>query len=1092
MGNKKIYWRGTEELTKDPGFIRNTEKEFAQELPIDQFLAKKELDSTNTSRRDFLKFMGFGITAATLAACETPITKSMPYIVKPGEVMPGIANYYASTYFDGYDYASIMVKTREGRPIHIEGNKLSPASKGGVSARVNSSVLSLYNTRRYHQPMKDGQASDWTTVDGDISAALNSIRSGGGKVAILSSTMISPSSLALIDELKTWMGSASGEGQTAGARVDHVMYDAVSASGIIEANKRTHGKAHLPVYHFDKASVVVSIGSDFLVNGINPMGDAHGYGIMRNPENGMSRHYQFESILSTTGSNADVRGAVKPSEYGAVAVMLYNAIAGMSGASASGNASLANDDNGVAAKIENAAKDLWAARGKSLVVCGSNDPNIQTVVNGINSMLSNYGSTIDLDTPLHLRKGNDKAVAALVSEMNNGAVGAIFVIDCDPVYSMPAGWGFTEALAKVNLRVSFAEKPDFTSAACNYVCPVHHYLESWNDANPMGDSISFTQPTIRNIYNTRQWQDSFLTWMAKPGSYYDYLVSRWNTAATPAEDPSMIFASRWNKYIHDGVAISAAAVAATPAAQEGGLMEKIGEGVKDIFRKDEAAAQAPAETAAPAGGYNVEAVFAALSAVNTTAGEGWEVEFYVKTGIGTGINADNPWLQELPDPVTKVVWDQYITMNPSDMQMPDWNLNTKMGEQERAGMLRVTVGGQSVELPVVAVPGQKRGTIGIALGYGKATIVEEGVERTIGFNVFPMLPVTDGFVQYNAPASLEKLERRYNIASTQTHHTMMGRKILNETDLATFKSGDKEAWNPLVTITNTYGEKVAADKLDLWAPHAIELGHRWGMSIDLNSCIGCGACVTACHSENNVPVVGKDEVNRNRAMHWLRIDRYYSSDADPVLHGDINQEKNYDAMEIPSDYPEVGFMPMLCQHCNHAPCETVCPVVATTHSDEGYNQMTYNRCIGTRYCANNCPYKVRRFNWFNYVADHKFTGINPAQDDLSRMVLNPDVVVRSRGVMEKCSLCVQRVQAGKLEAKKKGEPVQDGAIQTACSSSCPTNCITFGDINDTNSVVRAKAMSERAYHVLEEVGTKPNIWYQTKVRNTIQNAAETA
>jgi len=290
-------------------------------------------------------------------------------------------------------------------------------------------------------------------------------------------------------------------------------------------------------------------------------------------------------------------------------------------------------------------------------------------------------------------------------------------------------------------------------------------------------------------------------------------------------------------------------------------------------------------------------------------------------------------------------------------------------------------------------------------------------------------------------------------------------------------------------ISNAYGEKVPVSTLDLWANHDIDLGHRWGLSIDLNTCIGCGSCVTACHSENNVPIVGKDEVNRTRSMSWLRIDRYYSSEADPDIHGDISQEKNYDQMEIPSDYPEVGYMPVMCQHCNHAPCETVCPVAATTHSNEGFNQMTYNRCIGTRYCANNCPYKVRRFNWFNYVGDSKFTDVNPSSDNLARMVLNPDVVVRSRGVMEKCSLCVQRVQAGKLDAKKAGTRVPDGSIQTACASSCPTNAITFGDINDKSSKVRESAMNDRAYHLLEEIGVQPNVWYQTKVRN-IENSAE--
>jgi len=1064
MSNNKVYWRGTEELEKDPAFVKSAEKEFAEHLPIDEFLGKKELDSTNTSRRDFLKFMGFGITAATLAACETPVVKSLPYVVKPDEVMPGIANYYASTHFDGFDFASVLVKTREGRPIHIEGNKLSKTTKGGVSARVNSSVLSLYNKRRFEGPMKEGQSVDWASVDSEITTLLNNIRSNGGNVRFLSSTMISPSSMGLIEEFKTWMESGNAEGpvmtDSAGApvgsgsaSVKHVMYDAVSSAAMIEANKRTHGIAAIPGYDFDKAKVIVSFGADFLVNWINPIGYARDYAKGRNPEGEMSKHYQFESVMSTTGSNADVRGAIKPSEMAAAVAMLGNAVVGMMGKEGVISASLVADDNNVEAKIKDAASKLVAARGKGLVISDSNDPNVQTIVNGINEMLGNIGSTIDFSETTNLRKGSDADVAAMVGEMNGGQVDLLFVMDADPSYTMPGAWGFADAMAKVKNVVSFAEKPDFTSQDAKYVCPTHHYLESWNDANPYGAEVTFSQPAINPINKTRQWQDSLLTWMGSSETYYDILKKKWDTNVTAQDDPSVIFASKWNKIVHDGVGTMAM----------------------------------PEEETAVEPVFNPAAVSSAASAL-TKPQDGWEVTFYLKAGIGIGTNADNPWLQELPDPVTKVVWDQYVTMNPVDMDPEGFDLNTHLGEQQRSGMVRITVNGASMELPVVAVPGQKRGTIGVALGYGKGY---EG-ERLIGENAFAMLPVANGFIQYSAPVTIEKIERRYNIASTQTQHTMMGRKILNETTLTEFKGNDREHWNPLVKITNAYGEKVSVDKLDLWAEHDIDLGHRWGLSIDLNTCIGCGACVTACHSENNVPVVGKDEVNRTRSMSWMRIDRYFSSDADPEVHGDINQEKDYHAMEIPSAYPEVGFMPVMCQHCNHAPCETVCPVAATTHSDEGYNQMTYNRCIGTRYCANNCPFKVRRFNWFNYVGDSKFTDVNPSQDNLARMVLNPDVVIRSRGVMEKCSLCVQRVQAGKLEAKKAGEPVRDGSIQTACSSACPTNAITFGDINDKNSQVRSQAMNDRAYNLLEEIGVQPNVWYQTKVRNTEPNAEQTA
>ena len=1062
MSNNKIYWRGTEELEKDPEFVKSSEKEFSEELPIEQFLGKKDLDSTNTSRRDFLKFMGFGITAATLAACETPVIKSLPYVVKPNEVMPGIANYYASTFFDGHDYASILVKTREGRPIHIEGNKNSSVTQGGVSARVNSSILSLYNTKRLQGPLKDGEATTWTAMDAEIKAQLEEVKMAGGNVSILSSTIISPSSLAIIEDMKTWM---SGEG---GASLTHVTYDSSSSAGLVEANRISFGKAVVPTYHFDKAKTVVSLGADFLINGINSLAFAKGYSKMRNPETGMSRHYQFETTLSTTGSNADVRGAIKPSEQGVVALMLHNEVAKLAGGSPMGSPSLSNDDNNVVSKVGQAAKDLWNSKGKAIVVSGVNDPNVQRVVNATNEMLGSYGATIDLDNPTHLRKGSEQSVSKLVEDMSSGVVSALLIVDADPVYSLPNTIGFDAAASKVNTRIAFSEKVNATTEMCNYVCSTGHFLENWNDANAVGDEVTFAQPAINKIYNTRQWQDSFLTWMDSDQSYYDYLRSNWDSSAAESTDSNSVFASKWNTYIHDGVGT----MAATLGSMENSEAEAISvEGNED------------SEVSSSSD------ISAAVASIQSSA-DGMEVDFYMKAAIGVGNDAGNPWLQELPDPVTKVVWDHYATMNPADMT--DAGLNTKMGEQQRAGMIRVNVGDGSMELPVVAMPGQKRGTIGVALGYGKAKVTEEGTERIIGQNAYKVLPVTNGFIQYSAPCTYDKLEMRYNIASTQSSHTMMGRKILNETTLGSFESNTKDEWNPEITVADAYGKQQALDKLDLWNDHAINLGHRWGLSIDLNSCIGCGACVTACHSENNVPVVGKDEVNRMRTMSWIRIDRYYSSDADPELHGDINQNKDYAAMEVPSEYPEVGFMPVMCQHCNHAPCETVCPVAATTHSDEGFNQMTYNRCIGTRYCANNCPYKVRRFNWFNYVADRKFTDINPAQDDLARMVLNPDVVVRSRGVMEKCSLCVQRVQAGKLDAKKAGEPIKDGSIQTACSASCPTNAITFGDINDKESKVRTDAKNDRAYHLLEEIGVKPNVWYQTKVRNSIETADQTA
>jgi molybdopterin-containing oxidoreductase family iron-sulfur binding subunit len=506
---------------------------------------------------------------------------------------------------------------------------------------------------------------------------------------------------------------------------------------------------------------------------------------------------------------------------------------------------------------------------------------------------------------------------------------------------------------------------------------------------------------------------------------------------------------------------------------------------------------------APASTYAYKAV---SSSAITKSGD-WEVVFYQKTAIRDGAMSSNPWLQELPDPISKVTWDNYITMNP--VQMEKMGFVTTYDQEHGLNMASVTVNGQKLTLPVYPQPGQTFNTVGIALGYGRGAngeaigrgayqtkeyggydLNEQGNRKAIGLNVFPFVSQVNSLPAYSATATIAKVDGEYLIAATQIHHTVMGRdSIVRETTLSTFLKGDKESFNPAHKLQrlNEHGhhEEAPLEEFDLWNAHPIEkVGHRWGMTIDLTSCIGCGSCLVACQAENNVPVVGKDEVRRGREMHWLRIDRYYASAEESSVGKKANEDDfSYSEAEKAAVNPAVVHMPLMCQHCNHAPCETVCPVAATTHSNEGLNQMTYNRCIGTRYCANNCPYKVRRFNWFNYPSYKKFTEVNPAQDDLGRMVLNPDVTVRTRGVMEKCSFCVQRIQSTKLTAKKEARPVIDGELATACSEACPTNAIVVGDWNDDRSAVKASSSDHRSYQALEEVGVKPNVWYKVKVRN---------
>jgi molybdopterin-containing oxidoreductase family iron-sulfur binding subunit len=1066
MSSTKQYWMDAADLRQDPVALKASESEFAQPLAIDQVLGDASFQGASTGRRDFLKFLGFSLGAATLAACETPVIKSIPYVTKPEEITPGVANWYASTYYDGQDFASVLVKTREGRPIHIKGNtrhgiNRNPAlNKGVVNARINSSVLSLYDGERLKGVLKaaDGKltGAKWSEADAAISQGLDAATAAGKRIVLLTNTVISPSSKAAIAAMKAKHATA-----------EHVQYDSISYSGLTGANLKSFGKRVFPAYDFTKADVVVSVDADFLSSWGSTTEYAWQYASRRNPDGAMNKHFQVEARMSMSGANADHRVPVKVSEIPLAVIALHDAIAKQSGGMTVGGG-LDNPE------LAHAAQALLGARGRSVVICGSNDEGVQILVNSINSMLGNYGSTIDLDNHTYFFQGDDAAVAQLVKDMNAGAIGALLIAEANPAYNLPNAAEFKSGLAKVGLSVSFSRYADETASLCQWLCPDNHFLESWGDYMPKVGQYALAQPTINKLFDTRAWQGSLLKWSGAELKWPDFIEQTWQ-ANLAAHGATMDFGSVWNQSLHDGVFVSHA-MPATPAA----------------FAGDVAAAGAAAKKAA------------------SGAGE-WELSLYTTEAIGDGQHANNPWLQEMPDPLTKITWDNYVCMSFADVRklgLPDY-----LGEQSPAGVVSVKSGDAELKLPVVPSPGQKPGTIAIALGYGrgasgekvgKAAVVTDhnGERKPVGQNAFPLATTRNGAVSYEAlNVSVSATGETYPVAITQTHLTHMDRhSIVKETSLAVYKAGDKDAYNEAHTLAvhedvNEDGVIDSRDRkpvaeFDLWAEHPVEgVGHRWGLSIDLNSCTGCGACVTACNSENNIPVVGKDEVRRSREMHWLRIDRYYSSDTKWEEGRKAGESKIslYTRMEEPSERPSVFFMPVMCQHCNHAPCETVCPVAATTHSNEGLNQMAYNRCIGTRYCANNCPYKVRRFNWFNYVTE-KFGEVNPAWDDLGRMVLNPDVTVRARGVIEKCSLCVQQIQAGKFAAKKAGTPVKDGSIETACSAACGTGAIVFGDLNDKGSMVRGLADGNRSYHMLEEIGVKPNVNYLVKVRNSEEAA----
>ncbi len=1065
MATNKKYWVGLEELHDTEGFKEASENEFSEEaVSVDTFLSETDLSKTSTNRRDFLKFLGFSVTAATVAACETPVINSIPYVNKPEQITPGVPTYYASTFYDGTDFASIVVKTREGRPIFIKGNDKHGINQGTVNARINSSVLGLYDGTRLDGPRMAGNKSAWADVDSALTKELRGVADGGKSIVLLTGTVISPSTTAAISEFKAAYGEEA---------VSHVSYDPISFYGIRKSHELSFGKAMIPDYDFSKAKVIVSVGADFMNDWLLHTQYVKQYAKNRNPQaDWMSKHFQFEGSLSLSGSNADVRVPILPSQEGRVLVALHNEIAKLAG----GTNLLGSTDGLPAAQITAAATALFQNRGNGLVISGSNDPQEQVVVNSINEMLGSYGATISTQVETFVKQGDDAAVAQLVADMNAGKVGAILIdSNINPGYSLPNAEEFKTGLTKVGVSVSFSGQEDETASHCKFICPDNHYLESWNDFYPKTGHYALGQPVINKLYDTRQFQESLLKWAGNDMSYNDYVRQVWqNYTASMGNQEAFLFDDFWFNALRNGsVNVNVPAVEWTPSMDGGAL-----------------------QTAA-----------SKISSAKTAGG--FEVSIYTKVGIGDGSQSANPWLQELPDPISKVTWDNYIAMNPSDVEEGGYNMH--LGQELPASMATITVNGISMELPVVAQPGQKKGAVSIALGFGRGAGQEnigkaafrtkeyggydsdvDGNKVAIGQNVYPLISMVNGAMSYAASgASIDPTGDTYPIATTQTHHTLMGRdSVVKETTFSFFKSAPQKDYNPPHELTvheKGHAVKKDVDDVDMWAAHPVKgVGHRWGMSIDLSTCIGCSSCVTACHSENNVSVVGKDEIRRGRDMHWMRIDRYYSSDTSLESGAEEGQGiiDTYRNMEVPTyDNPTTVFMPMMCQHCNHAPCETVCPVAATTHSNEGLNQMTYNRCIGTRYCANNCPFKVRRFNWFNYKAYDKFAEVNPAQDAVARMVLNPDVTVRSRGVMEKCSMCVQRIQAGKLDAKKKGEPVQDGSVSTACSEACPTNAITFGDLNDTESAVAAGENDKRAYHALAEVGVKPNISYKVKVRN---------
>lgn len=999
------YWETLDQLNNDPEFAKKAQTEFLSS-PL------REGDGEDGfARREFLKLMGASLAMATAGCIRRPVQKIVPYNKMPEEVTLGTPNYYTSAYFDGSDALAVLVKTREGRPIKIEANPGHPFSVSGLNIRSQASLLNMYDPERAQTPKRNlfnekksnSQLVDvkWEELDKKVVEQL-----AKGDVVILSGAISSPATRAVVSDFAQ------------GFKAKHVIWDALSNDDVREGQKASYGEEVVPAYRFDKAKMIVSVDADFLGTWISPTAFTNQFVQGRKDIKNMNRMVSFDSNYSLTGANADIRVKIKPSQQLDVVMGLLHEIIVKKGASSyAGNANVKaalapfadvakklNIEPELFAKV---AADLWSNKGTSLVVAGGlatlteKSKELQVAVNMLNSVLENDGKTIDSKGGNSALKSSYEDMAQLIADMNAGKVKTLIIHRVNPGYVLPVEMGFADAAKKVKMVLYTGDRIDETGVHADYLIPDNHFLESWSDMEMANGVYTICQPAIRPMYDTRSFQLSLMNWafMAKAGpqrlrdyeSFYDYLRVFWKTDIHPKMGKGQAFEDFWQETLQKGY-------------------------VGDISKGSSARS------------FKVDA-FSAIKPAKSS--EGFELVLYSTSQMGDGSLSNVPWLHELPDPVTKVVWDNYVSISLATAE----KLHLKQGS-----VVELKVGDKKMELPVYIQPGLHDEVLAVAVGYGRTKAGKVG--NGIGQNAFALMSVSkDGkVVASGATATITKLSKSHPLATTSGHFSMEGRQIVAEASLKDYNK------KPSAGIKQH-------ETWSIWSGHQYS-GHKWGMAVDLHSCTGCSSCVVACQSENNTPVVGKKYVLEGRIMHWMRIDRYYTGDA-------------ADAQAV--------FQPVMCQHCDNAPCETVCPVLATVHSDEGLNDMVYNRCVGTRYCANNCPYKVRRFNWFNYAK---------LIEKPMHMALNPSVGVRVRGVMEKCTFCVHKIQDAKNLARNEKRQMKDGDVKTACQTACPAGGIVFGDLNDPNSeVAKIFKKEERGYALLEEWHAKPSVRYLSKIRN---------
>jgi MoCo/4Fe-4S cofactor protein with predicted Tat translocation signal len=976
----RTYWRSLEQIEDHPEFRAALEREFpegASELP------------EGMTRRDMMMLVGASLSLAGLAGCRRPVEEIVPYVNAPEEFVPGVPRYYATTMPFRRSAYGLIVESHEGRPTKIEGNPSHPSTLGASSTRVQASVLGLYDPDRSQSVTLSGARKSWNdfvTAWGQLSQA-HAADAGAG-LAVLSESFSSPTLARLVSDLRTRY-----------PRLQWATYDAVSDENRLAGLRQATGRDVDLMLRFDRASVILALDADPLLSDPEMIRHARGFadGRRAGASGGvMNRLYAVEGVYSLTGAMADHRLRLESRQ---IAPFLA-ALAARLGSPATAAASPASVPGADPRFVDALAKDLLANRGKGLIVAGERQPAaVHAAVCALNASLGNTGKTVSYFETKDASLPSESSLASLVSAMKGGAVKTLVILGGNPVFDAPADLDFASAMSKVPHTIALGHSMDETASKAEWHIPRAHYLESWGDARAVGGTLSVVQPLILPLFGGRTPVEVLGLMVAgqdRPG--YDIVKETWKPILGEAE-----FDKKWNRVLHDGL---------LPGSE-------LPEVAPDLAAKS----------------------IAALAAPNGGAGAspgGLEIVFLPSPSLHDGRFANDGWLQELPDPITKLTWDNPALVSPKTAE----TVSAASGD-----VVRVDYAGRSIELPVWILPGMADGVVALTLGYGRQRAGRIG--SGVGFDTFTVrasrAPGFDG------GATLSKRGGTYPLSATQNHGSMEGRPLVRESTVAELRSKAPEAGG-VPGALGVFEEE--APHFSLWKEHTYDQGHQWGMTIDLNACIGCNACMTACQSENNVPVVGKIQIAKGREMHWLRVDRYFSGE--------------------PSGSPEMVFQPVPCMQCEDAPCEQVCPVAATVHDGQGLNVMVYNRCIGTRYCSNNCPYKVRRFNFFNFTKD------TPA---ILKLAMNPDVTVRARGVMEKCTYCTQRINRVKIDAKLAGRELRDGDVKTACQQACPASAIEFGDLRDRSSRVAKAKADPRNYALLDELNTKPRTTYLAKVRN---------